>query len=130
MIPTRIQRSRAKGAKLPPGTLCCTRPGRWANPFRVVKHEPNYWRVHIQFGAKDTNLKQAWMTEILTRQAAGFSSEPDAIRYAIECFRLLIEVMPDTYPVEELRKYKRLACWCALDKPCHVDVLIQKLTKP
>lgn len=30
----RVQRKRTKGAKLPPNTLCVTRPGKWGNPFK------------------------------------------------------------------------------------------------
>jgi len=33
--PTRIQRSRAKGSRLPLRTLCVTRPGIYGNPFHV-----------------------------------------------------------------------------------------------
>ena len=38
----RLVRSRQPGSRLPEGTICCTRPGRWGNPypdaakFRVV----------------------------------------------------------------------------------------------
>ena len=32
----RLTRSRAKGHRLPPGTICCTRPGRWGNPFATA----------------------------------------------------------------------------------------------
>ena len=29
----RIQRKRTKGFKLPPGTICISRPSKWGNPF-------------------------------------------------------------------------------------------------
>lgn len=32
-MPDRVQRSRKKGSKLPPGTVCVTRPGPFGNPF-------------------------------------------------------------------------------------------------
>lgn len=35
MTPQRIQRKRTKGWRLPPNTVCVTRPGKWGNPFRV-----------------------------------------------------------------------------------------------
>ena len=35
---TRIQRTRTKGSKLPPGTVCCTRGTKWGNPFFVGLH--------------------------------------------------------------------------------------------
>lgn len=31
--PRRIQRKRTKGWRLPPNTVCVTRPGRWGNPY-------------------------------------------------------------------------------------------------
>ena len=33
--PIRIQRKRVKGWRLPPNTICVTRPGPWGNPFVV-----------------------------------------------------------------------------------------------
>ena len=30
--------------------------------------------------------------------------------------------------LDELAEYDALACWCALDQPCHADVLIDLLT--
>jgi hypothetical protein len=33
MKPQRIQRKRTRGFKLPPNTVCVTRPGKWGNPF-------------------------------------------------------------------------------------------------
>jgi hypothetical protein len=35
MTPKRIQRKRRKGWRLPPNTICVTRPGPWGNPFIV-----------------------------------------------------------------------------------------------
>lgn len=31
--PSRIQRKRTKGHKLPPNTVCVTRPGKYGNPY-------------------------------------------------------------------------------------------------
>jgi len=36
----RLQRKRTKGARLPKGTVCVTRPSRWANPYRVGGPHP------------------------------------------------------------------------------------------
>ena len=33
----RIQRSRAKGWRMPENTVCVTRPGRWGNPFEIAE---------------------------------------------------------------------------------------------
>jgi Domain of unknown function (DUF4326) len=34
----RFQICRAKGWRKPEGGVCCTRPGRWGNPYLVVEH--------------------------------------------------------------------------------------------
>lgn len=34
-MPIRIQRRRTRGFRLPPNTICVTRPSKWGNPFRV-----------------------------------------------------------------------------------------------
>ena len=36
-MPTRIQRQRRKGWRLPASAVCVTRPGRWGNPFVIGK---------------------------------------------------------------------------------------------
>jgi hypothetical protein len=33
----RIQRSRAKGWRMPENTVCVTRPGKWGNPFEIAE---------------------------------------------------------------------------------------------
>jgi hypothetical protein len=35
MTPKRIQRKRTKGWRLPPNTICVSRPSKWGNPFRL-----------------------------------------------------------------------------------------------
>ena len=46
---------------------------------------------------------------------------------AVRCYR---EVGPGTVPhlrayLREKLRGKDLACWCALDQPCHADVLLE-----
>ena len=36
-MPQRIQRKRTKGFRLPPNTICVSRPSRWGNPFRLLE---------------------------------------------------------------------------------------------
>jgi uncharacterized protein YcbK (DUF882 family) len=88
----RIQRRRKRGWRKPEGVVNCTRPSKWANPFRV--------------GSPSTpNAQMA---------VAKFSSH-------LHC-GLLDFTIADVK--EELRG-KDLMCWCGLDKPCHVDVLLE-----
>jgi hypothetical protein len=46
---TYVQRSRKKGAKLPPNTRCCTRGTKWGNPFRGLPAQEavDLYKVHI-----------------------------------------------------------------------------------
>ena len=105
--PVRIQRQRSKGWKLPPNTVVVTRPTKWGNPFIVTdKIAPGRHVAGPQYYAVSS------------------------IEEAVECFR---ETMK--YPgwrhedIGELRG-KNLACWCALDQPCHADVLLEIANAP
>ena len=52
--PSRLQRSRR--TKLPPGTVCVTRPGKWGNPFE--KGQPG-----IETNADAARLHRAWIQD-------------------------------------------------------------------
>ncbi len=107
MTPIRVQLSRKKGWRMPPNTVKVAR-GRgcsvktlgdngWGNPFVI-----------------------------------GSPGVPDAAS-AVAQFRAWIEaVIADDYPHPECTREalkdlrgKNLACWCALDQPCHADVLLE-----
>lgn len=98
-VPTRVQRKRTKGYRLPPDTRYVGRPTRWGNPFRVGMASPHNYRVII-----------------------------DA-EHAVELYRQLLESKAESGALDAflspLRAAKHLACWCPLDKPCHVDVIIE-----
>lgn len=99
-MPERVQLSRLKGWRMPPNTVTVARRrgfNGWGNPFIV-----------------------------------GTPGVPDATA-AVRLFREWIEgCIAADYPhpectlaaLEELRG-KNLACWCALDQPCHADVLLE-----
>lgn len=111
--PKRIQRSRAKGARLPAGAISVTRPGAWGNPYRIERNTLGWWCM-------------------LDREnGLVFATEAGARRQAI---RLYCEQMtPET--VAAAQEYLRghdLACWCAPAPEgvvpelwCHADMLIQ-----
>ncbi len=96
--PIRVQLSRAKGWRMPPNTVKVDRSTRWGNPYRL--------------------------------HGAGYPMTPQV---AVELFsRLLAEergwVMRDQLTTaDDVRRQlrgKHLACWCALDQPCHAGVLL------
>lgn len=100
--PSRVQRKRARGWKMPPNTVYVGRPSKWGNPFIVRKSGGVYT-------AKVMNVRHAWQ---LYKSVA---SENEALV---------------TDARSELRG-KNLACWCALPSnpyepdTCHAAVLLE-----
>ena len=103
--PVRVQLSRAKGWRMPENTVKVTRgPGmKYGNPFPIGKEGP-FGRV-----APDAEgaigFFRAMLADPELRAAAGY---PD-----------------DLSPLSG----KNLACNCALDAPCHADVLLEEAAK-
>ncbi len=94
--PLRIQRKRTKGYRLPKGAICCTRPGRWGNPFRLGTRVENVdAHKNWLFGKAFKNDGDKWI-------------KPPTL----------------TEICQHLRG-KQLACFCPLDGPCHVDTLAE-----
>ena len=85
--PKRIQRSRAKGWKMPANAIYVGRPTVWGNPYVVGSELMN--------GETLTAEKAVALYE---QHLAGNFNERD-IRHCL--------------------RNKDLACWCALDQPCH-----------
>lgn len=120
-MPIRIQRKRTKGFKLPENTVCVTRGTKWGNPFKVIGDmvylDVSYRRRTLSNGryigqSKDCDVVKMF-EDILKLD---FSHDVD-IDHWIKHFDGLI--------LSEL-KGKNLACFCALDKPCHADILLKK----
>ena len=91
--PKRIQRSRAKGWKMPANAIYVGRPTVWGNPYVVGSQLMN--------GETLTAEKAIALYE---QHLANNFNERD-IRHCL--------------------RGKDLACWCALDQPCHADVLLR-----
>ena len=91
--PKRIQRSRAKGWKMPANAIYVGRPTVWGNPYVVGSELMN--------------------GETLTAEKA---------------VALYEQHLADNFSERDIRHClhdKDLACWCALDQPCHADVLLR-----
>lgn len=100
-MPKRIQLKRTKGWRMPPNTVKVTRPGCFGNPFK---------------GPKAASLYRRWMTGKLSR------AQWEALEHA----PLWHWFDRDNVKLEMTRlRGKDLACWCALDEPCHADVLLE-----
>ena len=107
--PRRVQLSRKKGWKMPPNTVKVDRSTRWGNPFRADDH----------FGV----TRSIWLFRMWAApETAGRVLPPEARIEQDSAARLRAEL-------PRLRG-KNLACWCALDQPCHADVLLELANAP
>ena len=107
----RIQRTRAKGSKLLPNTLCVTRGTLWGSDYKVVE-TPFGFEVHHKGELYEMTT---WTTKEL------------ATERAVELFKRDITPM---YRDEFLwacrdNGIEHLACWCGLNDKCHADVWLE-----
>ena len=147
---TRIQRKRTKGYRLPPNAVYVGRPTKWGNPFVVGTDWMCWAALGCGYRADRAGqrvaavaLYKAWITGTkvamgpIGKDASrpgfeyddGTYSTVDAMCVGIARFGMTIAnaqpAIPDSPPpVDELRG-KDLACFCALDQPCHADVLLE-----
>lgn len=100
-MPERIQRKRVKGWIKPPGAVYVGRGSKFGNPYD--------WRHGTDTGndprADAVLLFKSWLAK-----GRGPSAPTDA-------------------EIQDLRG-KDLMCWCALDQPCHADVLLELANGP
>lgn len=116
--PTRVQRSRAKGSRLPPNTKCCTRPGFFSNPLVGNDAAVVYYKWL-------TKWKNMTTDEVcLAANVSGFNVGLHPKLKPVWFNRTGQEILNR---LPELREYDHVACFCSLLKPCHVDTQIQIL---
>ncbi len=108
--PVRVQLSRAKGWRMPEGTVKVDRSTEWGNPFRVGQTYP----------AVEGHIGGCSCGEVRIADA----------RDAVAAFRAWAE--DQARPLGDLSalRGKNLACWCAPDAPCHADVLLELANAP
>lgn len=103
-MPERVQLSRAKGWRIPPGTVKVDRSTKWGNPFIVGRHGT-----------------QAECVDLFNKLAHGYICISKGTDLATTQSNFLKTLVED---LAELRG-KNLACWCKLGAPCHADVLLK-----
>jgi hypothetical protein len=99
---------------MPSDTVSVARPGRWGNPFFVSK-----WRDAATCVALFENaVNGIWNPATSAHVPAAWQGYEEHAKW--------LSTMQQ-HPRELLGKLKgkNLACWCALDQPCHADVLIR-----
>jgi hypothetical protein len=104
----RIQRSRARGWRMPDGAVYVGRPSKWGNDYRPMQrtwHNVRRDFVLVRDVAHAVQLyREMWEYWLATDTLAGGQS-------------------PWTV-FDRLRRHD-LVCWCPLDQPCHADVLLE-----
>lgn len=100
--PQRIRLSRAKGWRLPEGTINCARPGPWGNPFRVG-----------QDGDAEACVRYHHFLLAGYRLVVTKATTAELDRCAAHARAHLAELCGHD-----------LACWCRLDRWCHCDTLL------
>lgn len=110
-MPERIQRRRTKGWRLPQGAVIVSRPSTFGNPFAIgaVAHRRRLGcieQIVVTGPGHAVQLYREWIANPHTSFITGLAT-----------------VHP-TLVVDRLRGHD-LCCWCALDQPCHADVLLE-----
>ena len=85
---------------MPDGTIYVGRPTKWGNPFVA--------------GDRVTRKPWCFSVEIVEDNT-----------HAVKLFREYAEVTVWVQALLEDLRGHDLACWCALDQPCHADVLLE-----
>lgn len=115
--PIRIQLRRTKGWRMPENTVKVDRATKWGNPFVVTEcREAGYVGTNEDIAARCVGAFRGWLTTPFWREN-WCGEESQRARAAIRD------------GLHQLRG-KNLACWCALDAPCHADVLLELANKP
>jgi hypothetical protein len=99
-LPQRVQLKRSAGWKMPANTVKVDRTTRWGNPFTIA-----------ECGSAAIAVAQhgRWMRGEIGAPGGVEPPTRDALRTALGG--------------------RNLACWCALNGPCHADLLLMLANK-
>jgi hypothetical protein len=111
-MPERIQLSRAKGWRMPPGTVKVSRPSAWGNPYRV-----EVFGRDLAIALFRNSVEGCWSPALVA------SLSDATARHAYDC-HVATQRKRLMHNVPTLRG-KNLACWCKPGEPCHADVLLE-----
>ncbi len=105
-MPERVQRKRTKGWKMPPNTVYVGRPTIWGNPFNTNDKKTDVKKYKAAISKFPVHYEQL----VSWREAGGLTRN--------------LVIVATSEAMTWLRG-KNLACWCALDQPCHADILLR-----
>lgn len=98
-MPERIQRQRAKDWRMPPAAVYVGRPTKWGNPHMISDVARSFPSLTIA----------------------------QCIAFAVNQYRdhIATGAGPSVAEIRAELGGHDLVCWCALDHPCHADVLLE-----
>lgn len=104
---------------MPPNTVSVCRPGKWGNPFYIINEEGLPWIT-------DSRDPRMPVLNYEVQRILGIPEEAaldwhDARRGLVELFKQ--QCCDRSFAA---LRGKNLACWCALDEPCHADVILER----
>ena len=117
MTPKRIQRKRTKGYKQPPGTCYCGRGTKCGNDYKIITIDG---RVPVYFVENEIT---GYKTGVIFSMEAAHAHAVDMY----ENVQMKINISGNPAYYDDLLNYENLSCFCPLDMPCHVDVIIKHL---
>ncbi len=112
MTPIRLQRKRTKGFRLPPGTVCVTRPGPWGNPFQSAWQFKTVFEDML-FGSNVTLAVMRFLKNNHPDNSATLTFERAYAHIAMMFVNL------------HQLKGENVACFCSLEDECHGDTLLK-----
>lgn len=151
--PVRVQRKRVAGFDLQAESVALnglpavvvTRPGKWGNPFNF-KSSDNCWNA-LALGCRSDAKGRQEASVIMFRQwvrdprgrvkemefgvvIEGRNKETSRKKTVPIGPRAKAGAAPSIMEILKELRGKNLACWCALDQPCHADVLLEIANTP
>jgi len=114
--PVRIQLRRTKGWRMPANTVRVSRPGPYGNPYFVERQSGQLWDPVTSTWTERWEMRCRHWVRGTIYPTKRLASEKAVALFASEVAPFL--------RVDDLAG-KNLACWCALDQPCHADVLLE-----
>jgi hypothetical protein len=116
-MPERIQLSRRRGWRLPPGAVSVARPGWLGNPFSIAHAVRMSMATPATAAAFVVACHREWL-----QAPPGASQHWQGRESEIHQAKVLSRL-------HQLRG-RDLACWCAPGAPCHADTLLELANRP
>lgn len=117
MSPTRIQRRRTAGWRMPEGAVYVGRPSKWGNPLTVA----DYRIAETALGQPRAPIDPV-RADLADMFAHVLRYGPDSGYWSPTVAPAFIGIRAGLDAGELAGR--TLACWCPLDAPCHGDVLL------